>query len=272
MALSFLVDPAVALVRGYDRLAMTLSNWGNTDTGPGGSADAQSTNTGTQSYSLAGIAIHPNSDVDRFGFQSLVTNEEQTVTPESPFVGDIPGPWKGAATNDSRFPASYHPVNSNVATPFGFVMGADPTGVPIFGGSQGNLITPRYPTLRLIVFLRPPQIIPAALAPYVDVGNAMAVPAVAGTILRVLDVGGRRRLRAVFKRTAAAGSCDVQLTGMLVGGITPNEFALTAAQTMAAADVEATFDFVVPPNVKWLLVKTTLNAGAPVISWLIQLY
>jgi len=272
VTLEYIVDPSTALIKGYDRFAFSLTNWGN----GGASGDPQSLDTGLQNFSLAGIAIHPNSDLDTFAVQSNAWGiaSQQIVTPEAPFIGDIPGPWRGRSVPMQRFDDAYYPVGTSVSTPFGFAMGNDPNGVPIFGGTSGDDVTPVYPKLQLIAYLRPPTNVPTALGPISESPSQMIVPA--GTnVVRVLAISGRKRLRVLFKRSTHAGSCDVQLTAAQSPwtGLTPTfEFDLTTAQTMAAPSGEAVFDLVVPPNVQWLFIKTTLNSGAPRIYWRLLAY
>jgi hypothetical protein len=275
MALSYTADPTTALNRGYGQFDIILTNWGNI----GASADSRSVSTGSQNYSLAGLAIHPDSDVETVTIGGVAKFDPvapiQTVSIDTPFIGDLPGPWGAAAVAKSLFNAFYLPVGSNVGAVFGFGMGAI-LGRPIFGGAKGSVVTPQYPVLRLIAFLRPSLYAPTERGPLYDTGGDYLTVGAGTTIMRVLSVPGRRRLRAVFKRGVAVGSCDVQLTAALNGSLDATaaaaiaEFALTAPQTLAAAGNQVTFDLPIPSSVDWVFVKTTLNAGAADLNWWIQ--
>jgi hypothetical protein len=258
MTVIYEIDPMVALQHGLDRFNIIWRNVGNTGTG----ADAESVLTAPQQFSIAGIAIAPSSQITQVTVRSVSSppfGSSQIITPTSPFIGDIPAPWQASVGGFvNRFTDSYLPTGSSVLTAFGQTMGDQPLGTPVFGGvAAGN-----FPVCDLIAYLRPPSSVLNADVSLSNFGQ-LAVPG-GTTVVRVLCVQGRRRLRAVFK-ASAGGSYDAQITGA-PGRLEPTEFVLGVAVTVAASGEGV---ILIDPltDVYWIFIKLTLNAGAPVASW-----
>ncbi len=261
MAISYEIDPATALVRGYDRFTMNLSNWGNT--GPG--KDDDSTVFGPINFSCSGIAISPSSICYEMAIDSFRA-ADQAISPKTPWLGDIPGPWRGTYNSIGGYSSAYTPAPPVPASnTFGFNMGPDPNNVAIFGGSKGSLITPRYPSMILAVYLRPPRnAVPMQRNPMYDDGGTMLLPA-GVSVQRVLAVPGRKSLRAEF-RQSNVGSFDVHLGGIDSNSLNLVEYPLAPSQTLAANGDVAVFD-ILDLNTYWLVIKFNVTAGTPRVSW-----
>jgi len=270
MAVSFDVDPSLALIRGLERINMTCTNWGDV----GASADAQSVDTGNQLYSLAGLVIAPDSDVDQvdfssvtgFGFPKLGSGQEITVG--APFVGDAAGIWHGVATDDQKYGDGFTQLGDGAGHVFGPTMGVA-GGMNIWGGNLPPAGQPQqYPALRLIAYLRPPSIVPVTRLPLVDYGGDYRAWQLVDPIVAAYCVAGRRRLHVVFNcfSTVGVSSADVQLTGLLGGTNKAKEFAITAPQTLNASvgppEVQDTVEIKIDNlDTYWLMIRISNPVG-----------
>ena len=257
MAVTFDITPQLALMRGLDRFRIRWLNIANA----GASADSQSLDSGAQNYSIAGIAISPDSIWTRLTVRSLNGfGSSQTVTHETPYIGDIPAPWDMLVETEGQYVDSYYPIGSGTASAtFNQGMGNDPAGIPIWGGATLG----QFPFADLIVYLRPPASVHRADQHLFSQGGAFDVAA--GTnVVRVLAVPNRKRLRADFKN-AGTGQYTVTITGASGGGPNVREFAFPGGASAAvAAAQQATIEIDPLVDVVWIFITMTLDAGDPI--------
>jgi len=209
--LSSVLNPQLAIERGWTTWDVYLSNWGVTSVGDVNSTLFPSPATQASIPSINGVAIGPFSDIDRVKIQftpnievtqgSIVPNlnfvNEKLCSVESPITYPLGGPITVAAdvnaqtTGTGLFLAD---DGSATATSYGF-------------GGVGNAAV-----LHLVFFLQAAVVQPLRRYPY---NNAGVLSATAGTaLMRVLPIMGRKQARLTFNN---AGPNSVTVRIGLIG-------------------------------------------------------
>ena len=257
MSIVYDIEPQVALNRGLERFNIIWQNIGNQGTG----SDSQSVLSGALNFSLAGLAIAPGSVYTEISIRSITSppfGSGQLITPTSPFIGDMPGPFELVVpTLQGRFNDNYWPTGTTTIAPFGQTMGTDPNGTNIFGARPLGL----FPSASLIAYLRPPSSVFNADLTLFDEAS---ITVAAGTnVVRVFCVQGRRRLRVMWK-CSSGGTYDAQVTassGAVIGNMP--EYVIGAPVSLVA-NGEAFIDIEPLVDVFWVFFKLTRTAGTPI--------
>lgn len=236
--MAFIPSPHIslddAIKSGLPVYPITLTNWGNT----GASADANSFSfslTGKFQNSLVGMAIDPTSMVDRveivgwggpnsgvlattptdIGFNASSSIGSMLLSKEAPFLFPVVRPTKAIATAwNAANTITFRALASQIFGDTYFKQGT--VAAQTFGGALGGNIFPaNMPTLRVLLFLRTPVVVPSMRSPYTASWRQTFAGAGAEALVRVIPVHGRKTIRAAFRTFSGAGQATIRVTGAI---------------------------------------------------------